>query len=327
MKTRHTNSAKNRTLVFVLAMLVAGAVSPAVPVPAMAQIDTGEGQEWTKDGEDGAALPEMVVEATNEVRQKIEKGSFSFELDAAAVDSFFTAMDFEALEVSPVSGLQPHLNNLEILKSDQPPHMWIQELARTPVARFYPSEPEGHKIKTWSLAVTDYRGAPFKTYSGKDDPPESLIWDGLSDGGEFLEVGYPYSYVFSLKDKGTNEYNYAGVSFRIPALDYRQDGDRVLELAGGELFSRLDSKLSHQGENWLTRVADEIRRHPYSPVRVVLTAEDKTTAAARTEVVAKYLAESMILPLEQIETETIVRSDLKVEMDGSVAIYIEHVED
>jgi hypothetical protein len=327
MNTIRTFAKDMMTPVALLAMLVAGTVSPAVPASALAQVDTEEGEQWTNDGEDGAALPEMVVEATNEVRQKIEKGSFSFELDAAAVDSFFTAMDVDALDVSPVSGLQPHLNNLETLNSDQPPHLWIQELARTPVARFYPADPEGHKVKTWSLAVTDYRGAPFKTYYGKGNPPESLVWDGLSDGGDILEVGYPYSYVFSLTDKGTNEYNYAGVSFRVPALDYRQDGDRVLELAGGELFSRQESELSHAGENWLTRVADEIRRHPYSPVRVVLTAENQDTAQERTEVVAKYLAESMILPLEQIETETIVRSDLRVEMDGSVAIIIEHVED
>ncbi len=327
MKKQHVVLGEFKIPVAIVAILIAGAVSPAAPVAALAQVEEEAGQEWTKDGEDGAALPEMVVEATNEVRQKIDKGTFSFELDAAAVDSFYSAMDFDALEVSPVSGLQPHLNNLETLNSDQPPHMWIQELARTPVARFFPSDPEGHKIKNWSLAVTDYRGAPFKTYSGKGNPPESLVWDGISDGGETLEVGYPYSYVFRITDKGTNSYSYAGVSFRIPALDYRQDGDRVLELAGGELFSRLESKLSHQGENWLTRVADEIRRHPYSPVRVVLTAEDKNTADARTAVVAQYLAESMILPLEQIETETIVRSDLKVEMDGSIAVIIEHVED
>ena len=58
------------------------------------------------------ALPEMVVEANNEARQKIEKGTFTFELDAVAVDSFYAAMDQEVLGVSPVSGLQPHLNNL-----------------------------------------------------------------------------------------------------------------------------------------------------------------------------------------------------------------------
>ena len=285
-----------------------------------------EGQDWTEDGQDGAALPEMVVEATNEVRQKIEKSSFAFELDAASVDSFFTGMDEFALGVSPVSGLQPHLNNLEMLGSDQPPHFWIAEMARTPVARFYPQDPEGHKIKRWSLAVTDFRGAPFRTYSGKGNPPKALDWDGEGDSGDMLSVGYPYSYVFSLTDKGTNTYNHAGVSFRIPALDYQRDGDRVLEIAGEEVFQRRESQLSGQGELWLTRGSDEIRRHPYSPLRVVVTAESAPLAEKRAAEVASYLADSLILPLEQVETATVVKPDLRAEMDGSVAVIIEHVE-
>ncbi len=302
-----------------------GVVSPAIP--ALGQSSSAdEGQQWTNDGENGAALPEMVVEATNEVRQKIEKGTFELELDAAAVDSFFTAMDEIALGVSPVSGLQPHLNNLETLVSDQPPHLWLPEMARTPVARFYPADPEGHKVKGWNLAVTDFRGSPFKVYSGKGNPPENLTWDGEGDNGEMLRVGYPYSYVFTLTDKGTNTYNHPGVSFRISALDYHRDGDRILEMAGGQLFPRQEGILNESGEKWLTRSADEIRRHPYSPVRVVVTAENTELAQLRANEVAGYLAESMILPLEQVETEIIVRPDLRAEMDGSVAVVIEHVE-
>ncbi len=305
-------------------VLVVGAVSPAVP--ALAQSPADEGEQWTSDGESGSALPEMVVEATNEVRQKIEKGTFNLELDATSIDSFFTEMDETALGVSPVSGLQPHLNNLETLVSDQPPHMWIPEMATTPVARFYPEDPEGHKIKRWNLAVTDYRGSPFKTYKGKNDPPDVLVWDGMGDNGEMLRVGYPYSYVFSLTDKGTNTYNHAGISFRIPALDYHRDGDRILEMAGGQLFAREESSLSDTGERWLTRSADEIRRHPYSPVRVVVTAETAKLAEKRAGEVAAFLAESMILPLEQVATETVLRPDLRSELDGSVAVIIEHVE-
>ncbi len=312
--------------VFALLLLLGvGAVSPAVP--ALGQSPADEGEQWTQAGESGAALPEMVVEATNEVRQKIEKGTFDFEVDAAAIDSFYTAMDEVALGVSPVSGLQPHLNNLEVLVSDQPPHFWLPEMARTPVARFFPTDPEGHKIKRWTLAVTDYRGSPFKTYTGKGTPPDALVWDGLGDNEHMLQVGYPYSYVFSLTDKGTNTYNHAGVSFRIPALDYLKDGDRVLEMAGEELFARDEKELSEKGKRWLTRSADEIRRHPYSPVKVVITAETTSLAEARAEEVAGFLAASMILPLEQVETEAIARPDLRAELDGSVAVHIEHVEE
>lgn len=292
---------------------------------ASARAQDDEGQDWTSDGEDGAALPEMVVEAVNEVSQKIEKSTYEFDLNASAVDTFFTAMDEIALGVSPVSGLQPHLNNLETLISDQPPHFWIPEMASTPVARFYPEDPEGHKIKRWTLAVTDFQGAPFWTHQGQGNPPGSLDWEGAGDNGEMLQVGYPYSYVFSLTDKGTNTYNHAGVSFRIPALDYHKDGDRVLELAGDEVFERGEDQLSERGELWLTRSSDEIRRHPYSPLRVVVTAESSALAQNRAQEVAAYLAGSLILPLEQVETETVVEPDLRAELDGSVAVVIEHV--
>ncbi len=291
---------------------------------AFAQSETE--QTWTEDGESGAALPEMVVEATNEVRQKIEKGTFTFELDAVAVDSFYTAMDREVLNVSPVSGLQPHLNNLERLVSEQPPHLWLPEMARTPVATFFPGAPEGHKVKSWSLTVIDFRGSPFKVFSGGKSTPDQLTWDGRGENGDMMQVGYPYSYVFSQTDKGTNTYNHAGVSFRIPALDYRSEGDRILEMTGDELFIRDESELTAPGKKWLTRSTDEIRRHPYSPIRVVVTAETEALAAARAELVAGYLAESMILPREQVETEIVQKPDLRAELDGSVAVVIEHVE-
>ncbi len=297
---------------------------PASDEPAGAAV--AEGQQWTEDGESGAALPEMVVEARNEVRQSIEKGTFEFALDAAAVDSFYAAMDEEALAVSPVSGLQPHLNNLEPLRSEQPPHPWLPEIPRTPVASFFTEEPEGHQTRRWQLAITDFRGSPCRTFEGKGSPPEQVHWDGRSDQGEMLRVGYPYSYVFTTTDKGTNTYNYAGESFRLPALDFREGGDRVLELAGGELFPRRESELTAGGERWLTRSADEIRRHPYSPVRVVVTAETEALAAARARLVADYLADSMIVPRGQIETAAVQKPDLRAEMDGTVQVVIEHAD-
>jgi len=287
--------------------------------------EAGE-QTFTEAGESGAVLPQMVVEAQNAVRQKIEKGTFEFPLDAAAVDSFATTMDDIALGVSPVSGLQPHLNNLERLASDQPPHYWIQEMATTPVATFYPGDPEGHEPRSWNLTITDFRGSRFKTFEGRGGAPREMPWDGRSDNEEMLKVGYPYSYVYAVTDKGTNTYNYAGVSFRIPALDYRRDGDRVLELAGGELFIREDAELTDTGRDWLIRTSDEIRHHPYSPVRVVVTAETQELAASRADAVATFLATSMILPREQVETEAVQRSDLRAEMDGYVTVIIEHVE-
>jgi hypothetical protein len=86
------------------------------------------------------------------------------------------------------------------------------------------------------------------------------------------------------------------------------------------------SELTVTGENWLVRAADEIRRHPYSPVRVVVTAETLSLAEERARLVAAHLADSMILPRGQIETEAVQRPDLRAEMDGTVAVVIEHTD-
>ena len=99
-----------------------------------------------------------------------------------------------------------------------------------------------------------------------------------------------------------------------------------MELAGGELFEREETNLTAAGQDWLTRASDETRHHPYSPLRVVVVAETQELAEGRADVVASFLATAMILPREQVETEAIQQPDLRAEMDGTVAIYIEHAD-
>jgi hypothetical protein len=293
---------------------------------AMAQDDGEAAKDFTEPGESGAVLPKMVVEAENETRQDIEKDNFEFELTAALIDSFYTVTDAEALGISPVSGLKPHLNNLERLASDQPPHYWLREMSGQPVANFYPGDMEGHGAKSWRLDITDYRGNTFKSFSGSKKAPKRISWDGRGDNGDILQAGYPYSYVFSLTDEGTNTYNHAGASFRIEALDHREDGDRVLALSGDEIFDEESSELTESGKRWLTKSTDLVRQHPYSPVRIRVIAEKMALAEGRAESVAHYLADSMILPREQIETEAEQRPDLRAELDGLVRIVIEHAD-
>ncbi|RKZ17057.1 hypothetical protein DRQ53_04585 [bacterium] len=293
---------------------------------AQAQEKAEEGGTFTEAGEGGAVLPEMVVEAENEVRQQIEKEGYEFELSAAIIDSFFTITDEEALAISPVSGLQPHLNNLERLASNQPPHYWLREMAGQPVATFYPQEMEGHDAKSWRLDITDFKGTTFKSFSGGSGAPDDLEWDGRGDNGEILQAGYPYSYVFTVTDKGTNTYTHAGVSFRIPALDHRDKDARVLALAGDELFIAAEAGFRPRGERWLTKATDMVRQHPYSPVRVHVVAESMSLAVARANAVADFLSTEMILPREQIETEAEQRQDLRAELDGTVKIVIEHAD-
>ena len=302
------------------------ALAPSTAAQGAEDTPPEEGKTFTEAGEEGAVLDDLVVEAQNEVRQGVEKTGFDIELSAAMIDSFLSEVDEEALAVSPVSGLQPHLNNLEPLASDQTPHPWLPEIPSTPVATFYPKPEPGRKIDRWSLTITDFRGAPFRTFEGGGNPPGELSWDGRGDEGAMIRTGYPYSYVFTQTDKGTNTYNHAGVSFRLPALDYRDGDDRVLEISGSELFLRSEIDLIDRADAWLVRATDILRQHPYSPFEVVCVAEDADLARQRATRVATFLADHLIVPREQIEVSFERKPDLRSEMDGRVEIRIRHAD-
>jgi hypothetical protein len=294
-------------------ILLAGATAPA----------------WTE--QDAAAdegLSDMVVEAENQVLQDIRKTTFEVSVSAAVIDTFYSDPDQDILVISPVEGLMPFFNNPEDLRSDQIPHCWLQDPARVPVVTFYPEDPEGHKARRWTLTVTDFRGAPFRHFDGKGKPPSNVEWDGRGDRAEMLQVGYPYSYIFQVVDKGTNTYNYAGVGFRIPAMDFREGTQRRLEFTGNEVFREGRSQLVDSGRGWLIRAADEIRRdHPYSPLRVVVQAENKRLAQDRAKEVAAFLTENLMMADDWIRVEAEARPDLRAEMDGSVSIRVEYAEE
>jgi len=298
----------------------------ATVAPAQESVEATSEEQFTEAGEDGAVLDDVVVEAQNEVRQDVEKIDMHFELSAAMIDSFASQADEDALHMSPVSGLQPHLNNLEALGSDQTPHYWLPEVISTPVARFYPEPEPGHRLESWSLVITDFRGAPFRTFEGGRAVPREVVWDGLGDDGRMLRPGYPYSYVFTQHDEGTNTYNHAGVSFRVPALRYSRNDDLVLEFSGGELFERLETKLVDGGEHWLTHAADVARAHPYSPLKVEVEAEELALAEKRAHRVAYFIADAMQLPREQVDVEFVQKSDLRAELDGHVRVVVLHAD-
>lgn len=283
---------------------------------------------WTEQQDTAdSGLPELVVEAENQVEQAISRSRFHFEFNAALIDTFYTSIDEDVLTHSPVEGLFPFLSNPVPLGSDQVPHCWLPDPSTVPVAWFYPENPEGHQVRSWSLMVTDYRGTVFRSFTGDKEPPEKLAWDGRGDRGSMLQAGYPYSYVFSIMDKGTNTYNYAGASFRLPAIDYMDGHQRRMEYSGDQIFLTNNKRFKDLGQDWLTRASDQIRRdHPYSPLKILVTAESKKLAENRAQVVADFLIKSMILPDDWIETEALERPDMRAEMDGLVSIRIEHAD-
>jgi len=289
---------------------------------APAEDDAHEGQTFTEAGDSGSVLPEMVVEAENQVIQEALRSVPLREPTAAEIDSVYSPMDESVLSVSPVAGIRPHLNNLVDLTSTLTPHYWLPEMSRDPVVTFYAEQFPGEDITEWELKIVNFRGAPVRTFAGNGKPPRRLTWNGRDDHGRILDVGFPLSYVVTVTDRGSNTYSYNGSSFRITALDYVDEDDRIVAITGGRIFERGRSELTDAGRDVLDKASDAMAEHPLSAVTMTVTASSTALGEERARVIAEHLAEQLIIPVEEIRRVVEEEPAAAVELDGEVRLTI-----
>lgn len=315
--------------------LPAAVLCAAIAVPALAddgasadaeaspaEGDAHEGQEFTEAGASGSVLPEMVVEAENQVIQEALRSVPLREPTAAEIDSVYSPMDESVLAVSPVAGIRPHLNNLVDLTSTLTPHYWLPEMSRNPVVTFFADQFPGEDITEWELKIVNFRGAPVRSFSGHGKPPRQLRWDGRDDHGRILEVGFPLSYVVTVSDRGSNSYSYNGSSFRITALDYADEDDRIVAITGGRIFERGRATITDAGRDVLDKASDAMAEHPLSAVTMTVTASSTALGEERAKVIAEHLAEQLIIPVEEIRRVVEEEPAAAVELDGEVTLTI-----
>ncbi len=56
-------------------------------------------------------------------------------------------------------------------------------------------------ITRWNLDILDPKGNPFTSYSGKGEPSERIIWDGISDRGELVQSAEDYILILNMEDE------------------------------------------------------------------------------------------------------------------------------
>ena len=56
-------------------------------------------------------------------------------------------------------------------------------------------------ITRWDLNIIDPKGNPFTSYSGKGEPSERIIWDGISDRGELVQSAEDYILILTMEDE------------------------------------------------------------------------------------------------------------------------------
>lgn len=123
------------------------------------------------------------------------------------------------------------------------------------------------RIDRWEVEILDPRNRPFRFFRGTGDPPESILWDGLSDEGELVQSAMDYPVRFTVYDEFGNVVSEEAI-ISTDILVMRENGRLRIRVASihfvgfsADLFMSEPEQLN---ENLVTlrRLAQILNRYP-----------------------------------------------------------------
>ncbi len=237
----------------ILALVAAGPATPgaaaakADPSPSEAAAGPGatDAAAATGTADDGAAAADtgmalagdsegtvfgsLTVEGENRIQVEFERPALDIDIDPQQAPGLEWGDVVDVLDRSRPDLVSPLLALSATAPSPFLPRPWLDLYRTGPVARFRPAVRE---VAEWRLAVVDSHGEEVASFTGDDDPPEEIAWDGATAGGEPAQPGLTYSYVFEARDRAGNRRRFVGDGFQVPP--YRTgSGSRTALLVSG----------------------------------------------------------------------------------------------
>jgi hypothetical protein len=242
----------------------------------------------------------MEVVDVNEFRLEVEKTELEFHPGPGEIDGGATEAEERLFTYTPLASFNPYLFDTERVECPVIPDFGSRPVTRAPVTSFHTGFEGNADVKQWELDITDYRGEVFRHLSGKGVPPATLSWDGRGEHDDLLKPGFPYSFVFTIEDSGTNRYQYAGSTFSLPFLAYREGKNQVLEASGHDLFEKRSRQPLAESDRRIDRLLRDILGAPDRAIQVEAWAEDVALAKARAGWLARGLEERLLLAEGQV---------------------------
>lgn len=247
-----------------------------------------------------ATVQQMEVVDDNEFRVQVEKTELEYHPRPEDLDDGNTDVERLLFEYAPLESFNPYLFDSERVDCPVIPDFGSRAVTRAPITTFRTEFGASADVRHWRLDITDYRGEGFRSLEGDGVPPLELAWDGRSDHEEMLRPGFPYSFLFTIEDSGTNRYQYAGSTFVLPTLAYTEGKNLRLEAAAAEFFVTREAKPLPEAERRIDRLLREILEAPDRAIRVEAQAESAAVATARAQWLAERLEERLLLADGQV---------------------------
>jgi hypothetical protein len=183
---------------------------------------------------------------------------------------------------------------------------WLERVYQPPLLKlqFTPPEAVAKNSAGWTFLIKDSNGNTFYEVKGKEAIPKEMIWQGFSNKGEPLHVGFDYAFSFSALDEAGNPHRHAGKPFRVDAFRHKKGSSDVFSFQPEAVFEGKSSlKFSKNGGDYLAEVRDSLRRRSDAKVEVVCYEEDVKFAQFRSAAVRDWIKKSLDIPDQLIQAK------------------------
>jgi hypothetical protein len=261
-----------------------------------------------RGNQEGTAFQSLTVEGEDRVHFKIERPPLELAIDPSLAPGLDWGSPADVLDRTVPDGVAPFLRGANAELSPYLARPWLRAFAYGDVAGF---QPQVDGVETWRLVVADSRGQAVRTFEGRGQPPQRILWDGRSSEGEPAQPGRTYSYIFEARDRAGNKRNFVGEGFQVAAYRLETAQGPVLAFTGSEGASarsndgspRPASPFVLEAASWINQTSSA------KPVRVTATARNNEQANALAKDVSRSLAPMLLGDPARVQVQTHVQAD------------------
>lgn len=230
METTHTMRPKTITTATAMAALILFSSVPAARSAVAADSTSGR---TLKGGESGTVLESITVEGEDRVRVEFARPALHIDIDPETAPGLEWDSVWSVLDRSHLGLVAPLVASSAFERTARTARPWLDAFREGSVARFHPRL-EG--VARWTLAIADSRGREVTAFSGKNKPPEEIVWDGLDADGHPVAPGLTYSYSVQASDEAGNTRNFVGDGFEVPPYTLTTGSETVLMFSVETLY-------------------------------------------------------------------------------------------
>ena len=261
-----------------------------------------------RGNQEGTAFDTLTIEGEDRVHFKIERPVLELAIDPSLAPGLDWGSPADVLDRTVPDGVAPFLRGANAALSPYLARPWLRAFAHGDVAGF---QPQVDGVETWRLVVADSRGEAVRTFEGRGQPPQRILWDGRSSDGQPAQPGRTYSYVFEARDRAGNKRNFVGEGFQVAAYRLETTHGPVLAFTGTEgAPARSSDGTARAASPFVLEAASWINQTSAAkPVRVTATARSIEKANALAKDVSRSLAPMLLGDPARVQVQTHVQPD------------------